>query len=121
MKAIFDERQLKHNPERYFRRGAYIPHPEQPERAILIRDMLLKNGFEIEPPQDHGEEPIKAVHDPDYVDFWKDAYARWREAAGDARLAGGEQPCVPEGWAAMRQVRMRAVLVCAGADEALSG
>ncbi len=84
MKAIFDERQLKHNPERYFRRGAYIPHPEQPERAILIRDMLLKNGFVIEPPKDHGEEPIKAVHDPDYVDFWKDAYERWREAAGDA-------------------------------------
>ncbi|WP_346896585.1 histone deacetylase family protein [uncultured Roseibium sp.] len=84
MKAIFDERQLKHNPERYFRRGAYIPHPEQPERAVLIRDMLLKNGFEIEPPQDHGEEAIKAVHDPDYVDFWKDAYQRWREAAGDA-------------------------------------
>ncbi|MBD1548858.1 histone deacetylase family protein [Roseibium aggregatum] len=84
MKAIFDERQLKHNPERYFRRGAYIPHPEQPERAVLIRDMLLKNGFEIEPPLDHGEEPIKAVHDPDYVDFWKDAYVRWREAAGDA-------------------------------------
>lgn len=40
MKAIFDERQLLHDPERYFRRGAYIPHPEQPERAVLIRDML---------------------------------------------------------------------------------
>lgn len=84
MKAIFDERQLKHGPARYFRRGAYIPHPEQPERAVLIRDMLLKNGFEIEAPQDHGEEPIKAVHDSDYVDFWKDAYQRWRDAAGDA-------------------------------------
>lgn len=84
MKAIFDERQLKHNPERYFRRGAYISHPEQPERAILIRDMLIKNGFPIETPGDYGLEPIKAVHDPDYVDFWKDAYARWREEAGDA-------------------------------------
>lgn len=84
MKAIFDERQLKHNPGRYFRRGAYITHPEQPERAVLIRDMLVKNGFEIEPPKDHGEDPIKAVHDPDYVDFWKDAYQRWRAEAGDA-------------------------------------
>lgn len=84
MKAIFDERQLKHGPERYFRRGAYIPHPEQPERAILIRDMLTQNGFPIEPPRDFGEAPIRAVHDADYVDFWKDAYARWREAAGDA-------------------------------------
>lgn len=84
MKAIFDERQLKHDPARYFRRGAYIPHPEQPQRAILIRDMLLKNGFDIETPSDHGEAPIKAVHDADYVDFWKDAYERWVAEAGDA-------------------------------------
>jgi acetoin utilization deacetylase AcuC-like enzyme len=84
MKAIFDERQLLHRPERYFRRGAYIPHPEQAERAVLIRDMLKRNGFPIERPRDFGEAPIKAVHDAGYVDFLKDAYARWREAAGDA-------------------------------------
>ncbi|NVK33642.1 MAG: histone deacetylase family protein [Rhodobacteraceae bacterium] len=84
MKAIFDERQLKHNPERYFRRGAYMPHPEQPERAILIRDMLIKNDFPIETPQDYGLDPIKAVHDEDYVEFWKDAYERWVAEAGDA-------------------------------------
>ncbi|WP_163269365.1 histone deacetylase family protein [Chelativorans alearense] len=84
MKAIFDERQLLHKPERYFRRGAYIPHPEQPERAILIRDMLERNGFPIERPRDFGDAPIKAVHDAAYVDFLKDAYARWRAAAGDA-------------------------------------
>lgn len=84
MRAIFDERQLLHRPERYFRRGAYIPHPEQAERAILIRDMLIESGFPIDKPRDFGEAPIKAVHDPAYVDFWKDAYKRWREAAGDA-------------------------------------
>jgi acetoin utilization deacetylase AcuC-like enzyme len=84
MKAIFDERQLLHTPERYFRRGAYIPHPEQAERAILIRDMLLRNGFPIEKPRDFGDAPIKAVHPADYVDFWKDAYQRWRKEAGDA-------------------------------------
>lgn len=84
MKAIFDERQLLHAPQRYFRRGAYIPHPEQAERAILIRDMLVRNDFAIEPPRDFGEAPIKAVHEPAYVDFWKDAYQRWRAQAGDA-------------------------------------
>jgi len=84
MKAIFDERQLLHAPARYFRRGAYIPHPEQAERAILIRDMLLRNDFAIERPRDFGEAPIKAVHAPDYVDFWKDAFQRWQQEAGDA-------------------------------------
>ncbi|RTL72871.1 MAG: histone deacetylase family protein [Hyphomicrobiales bacterium] len=84
MKAIFDERQLRHTPQRYFRRGDYIPHPEQAERAILIRDMLVRNDFTIERPRDFGDAPIKAVHDPAYVDFWKDAYTRWRAEAGDA-------------------------------------
>ncbi|CAH2404596.1 histone deacetylase family protein [Mesorhizobium escarrei] len=84
MKAIFDERQLLHRPQRYFRRGEYVPHPEQAERAILIRDVLTRNGFPIERPRDFGEAPIKAVHAAAYVDFWKDAYGRWREAAGDA-------------------------------------
>jgi len=83
MKAIFDPRQLLHNPQRYFRRGAYIAHPEQAERAVLIRDMLERNGFPVEAPRDFGEAPIKAVHDAGYVDFWKDAHARWRAAAGD--------------------------------------
>ncbi len=89
MKAIFDERQLRHTPERYFRRGAYMPHPEQAERAILIRDMLIKNEFPIEKPRDFGDGPIKAVHDPDYVDFWKDAYQRWRAEAPDRASGAG--------------------------------
>uniref|UniRef100_UPI003BAD1F53 histone deacetylase family protein n=1 Tax=Stappia sp. TaxID=1870903 RepID=UPI003BAD1F53 len=84
MKAIFDERQLLHDPERYFRRGAYIPHPEQPQRAVLIRDMLARNGFPIEQPRDFGLDIVKRVHDPDYVDFWKDAHERFRAEAGDA-------------------------------------
>lgn len=77
MKAYFDDRQLGHKPEVYYRGGAPMPHPEQPERAILIRDMLLDNGFTVEKPKDFGIGPIKAVHDPDYVDFFVDAHARF--------------------------------------------
>ena len=36
MKAFFDPRQLDHAPDVYFRGGAPMPHPEQPQRAILI-------------------------------------------------------------------------------------
>lgn len=87
MKAIFDPRQLHHAPETYFRRGAAIAHPEQPLRAILIRDMLAANGFAIEAPRDHGLDPIRAVHDADYVDFFRDAHARFRADAGEGPLA----------------------------------
>ncbi len=85
MKSFFDERQLGHRPEIYYRGGAPMPHPEQPERATLIRDMLIENGFSIEAPRDFGLDPIKAVHDPAYVDFFIDAHARFlAEAPKDA-------------------------------------
>lgn len=84
MHVIFDERQTLYSPSRYFRRGAFTEHPDQPLRAILIRDALLGAGFDIQRPRDFGEAPIKAVHSADYVDFWKDAPERWRAAAGDA-------------------------------------
>ncbi|MFC0202035.1 histone deacetylase family protein [Paracoccus rhizosphaerae] len=87
MKAIFDPRQLEHGPETYFRRGAEMPHPEQPRRAILIRDMLQENGFPVEAPRDFGLDPIRAVHDPDYVEFFRDAHARFRADAPPDALA----------------------------------
>jgi acetoin utilization deacetylase AcuC-like enzyme len=87
MKAIFDPRQLDHAPATYFRRGAAMPHPEQPERAVLIRDMLLANGFSVEAPRDHGLGPVKAVHDANYVEFFRDAHRRFRADVGDGPLA----------------------------------
>ncbi|MFT7390725.1 MAG: acetoin utilization deacetylase AcuC-like enzyme [Paracoccaceae bacterium] len=87
MKAFFDARQLGHAPEVYFRRGAATPHPEQPRRAEILRDMLIHEGFEIVAPRDHGTAPIKAVHDPAYVDFLTDAHARFVADAGTEALA----------------------------------
>ncbi|MFC6641016.1 MULTISPECIES: histone deacetylase family protein [Sulfitobacter] len=87
MKVFFDERQLGHAPTHYFRRGAAMPHQEQPQRAEILRDMLIGEGFEIAKPQDHGLAPIKAVHNPDYVDFLPDAHARFVESAGPEALA----------------------------------
>ncbi len=87
MKVFFDARQLDHAPQTYFRRGAATPHPEQPQRAVILRDMLSAEGFPIEAPRDHGVGPIKAVHNPDYVDFLPDAYDRFVESAGTEALA----------------------------------
>ncbi len=98
MKAIFDDRQLGHDPAVYFRRGQGIPHPEQPERAIIIRDMLRAEGFPIEAPRDHGLAPIRAVHDPEYVAFLPEAYARFRaDAPADALAIPTAHPGVRRG------------------------
>ncbi|NQW00771.1 MAG: histone deacetylase family protein [Rhodospirillales bacterium] len=87
MKILFDERQLLHAPESYFRQGRIIAHPEQPARAILLRDALLADGHQLTQPRDHGASPIKAVHDPAYVDFFDTAWQRW-QAYGEPGTIG---------------------------------
>lgn len=87
MRMIFDPRQLSHAPETYFRQGEMIPHPEQPQRAELIRDRLLADGHEMVAPCDYGPGPIEAVHDPSYVAFYKSAWEEWLKVAPDGRIA----------------------------------
>lgn len=101
MKVVFDERQLAHDPALYFRRGATIPHPEQPERAILLRDALIAAGHERVRPRDHGTAPIEAVHDRDFV--------ACLTAAWDALGATmGPGPIVPTFHPQRRDVRLPA-------------
>ncbi len=89
MRLIFDERQLLHRPDSYFRQGAFVPHPEQPERAILLRDRLLRDGHLLTAPRDHGLAPVLAVHDADYVAFLQTAWSRW------CAKFEGDRPAVP--------------------------
>ncbi len=89
MKVIFDERQLLHGPADYFRQGAFIPHPEQPQRAILLRDALTAQGHELVAPADHGRGPIEAVHSARYVRFHETAWERW------VAEKGADLPAVP--------------------------
>jgi len=103
MKVVFDPRQTAHAPETYFRRGGFITHPEQPQRAILLRDALAGAGHEIVAPADHGLEPLYAVHDRGYVDFFRTAWTRWVEATGSTEAAvpnyhtGRREGRVPQG------------------------
>ncbi|MGV3480358.1 MAG: histone deacetylase family protein [Sphingobium sp.] len=82
MKLFFDPRELDHAPEQELHNGGFVPYAEHPGRA---RDMLDALGA-TEPPPDRGEAPILRVHDAAYIDFLKNAHARWTAAGrgGDA-------------------------------------
>ncbi|MHB9879408.1 histone deacetylase family protein [Pacificimonas sp. ICDLI1SI03] len=82
MLKIFDERQLLHAPLRELHNGDWAPFSETPQRA---RDIVASLGA-TQTPRDFGEDPIRAVHDGDYVDFLKAAHADWRASGrtGDA-------------------------------------
>ena len=82
MQVFFDDRQFGHAPEFYFRLGVNIPHPEQSGRARLLREIMIEVGHDIITPVNFGLDPIYAVHDPGYVDFFRTAYDRWVEGTG---------------------------------------
>lgn len=82
MRSVFDPVQLRHAPQRELHNGEWMPYSEMARRASVIADAL----GELEPARDHGEGPLIAVHDPEYIAFLKTAHERWLTAgrAGDA-------------------------------------
>ncbi|SIS49149.1 histone deacetylase family protein [Insolitispirillum peregrinum] len=76
---IFSPLQRSHAGGEELNRGSIVPCHECPERADFITAALRDQGF-AEPlaPRDHGEQPLLACHDADFVAFLKTAYADWR-------------------------------------------
>ena len=64
--------------------GREVPCFETPERATVIREALLATGaFELVSPEDHGPDPITAVHELEILDLvehaWEDAMTAGRD------------------------------------------
>jgi acetoin utilization deacetylase AcuC-like enzyme len=72
----------RHDPSEYFRRGAVISHPEQAIRYTILRDAVREAGHETVEAEDHGLDPILAVHDRGYVAFLREAWDRRAEMPG---------------------------------------
>jgi len=100
MHVFFDDRQFNHAPDHYFRLGQDIPHPEQPERARLLCQVMVDLGQTITAPGDFGLQPLYAVHDRAYVDFFRTAWDRW------TRETGHDHPAVPNYHTGRRVSRM---------------
>lgn len=78
MKAIFKRHDHKHAPAMVHCRGATQAFPERFERPARLIEGLSRHGIEIVAPRDFGVGPILAVHDPDYVEFLRNAYSDWQ-------------------------------------------
>ncbi|GAB4347315.1 MAG: histone deacetylase family protein [Oricola sp.] len=82
MKAIFDDRQRKHDPKHFMANGAILPNPEQPKRIAVLKAAAEAAGCTFETPPDAGMGPIAAVHTAEYIAFLKNIYTRWRRIDG---------------------------------------
>jgi acetoin utilization deacetylase AcuC-like enzyme len=82
MRVFFDRRQLAHAPALELHNGGFVPYAETPARAEAVLAALGP----VEAAVDHGEAPLRAVHDEAYLAFLWSAHHDWRAAgrAGDA-------------------------------------
>jgi acetoin utilization deacetylase AcuC-like enzyme len=84
MQFFYSDDIKKHHPTDFYRRGTVISHPEQPDRSDTLRTALKANGFEEHAVSDFGLAPIKAVHDPGYVEFLSGFWPRRAEIDANA-------------------------------------
>ncbi len=79
MKIYYSETHAQHNPPfEFFDGGKQMPYLETPERMQrVLAAMEGRSWAEILPPQEHGLDPILAVHHPDYVQFLRTAFDEW--------------------------------------------
>jgi acetoin utilization deacetylase AcuC-like enzyme len=82
MRSFFDPRQLSHAPAQELHNGGFVPYAETPARAAAVLAALGPAEAAV----DHGEAPLRAVHDEAYLAFLWSAHNDWRAAgrAGDA-------------------------------------
>ena len=87
MHAVWSSRHRLHAPEHELHLGRAIPTYERPERAERIRAVLAGDErFELVEADEHGRQPIDAVHDPGMVDFLETAFAELAAQTGRTEL-----------------------------------
>ena len=84
MKAVFDERQWKHDPQHFMANGRSLRNPEQPERIRILKDGATAAGCKFISPKDHGTDPISAIHSPEYLTFLEHIHTRWKRIEGSS-------------------------------------
>jgi acetoin utilization deacetylase AcuC-like enzyme len=79
--VVWSEDCLRHEPGGEVWLGVRDPGTEVPQRALVLRDSLVAAGAPVVPARRHGDEALRAVHDPLLLDHLAGVWADW-EAAG---------------------------------------
>ncbi|KIJ30488.1 hypothetical protein M422DRAFT_268039 [Sphaerobolus stellatus SS14] len=87
MKVVYSSTCLVHNPEYETLSGKRVPYLESPQRYEVIKEALSDSedsfGF-VEASEDlEIGEHLLSVHNPEYVEYVKNAYDAWVEDGGD--------------------------------------
>lgn len=72
----------RHDPSGYFRRGRIVDHPEQASRYGILLEAAQGAGHEVVAADDHGLDPILAVHEAGYIELLSTIWSRRDELPG---------------------------------------
>lgn len=84
MKVVCHPDQKKHYPRQFLVNGIFRPNPEMPERVDRLLQGALAAGCTPETAENHGMEPLCAVHSEAYLQFLEHAWERWQRIEGAA-------------------------------------
>jgi len=93
MNFVYSPLHARHDGGKELYRGEFVPTFETPARVGHILAALQAGGFEQAPPREYPESLLHRVHDADFVEFLRTAFARWH--------ADGREGCMlPSGFPA---------------------
>ena len=77
MRVFHSPDHLHHSPKNFIARGQVIQSPEQPKRADILDLAAREAGHEMIIADNHGLDPVRAVHDAGYLTFLERAWDLW--------------------------------------------
>src|SRR5581483_6410818 len=108
MKIFYSEAHRQHNPPfEVFDGGQREPYFENPDRMDKILAALRKTDWaEIAEPSDFGLDPILAVHDAGYINFFASAWTEWLATAPEGQTPSDKSAILPATFALRRTPRI---------------
>ena len=82
--AFYAEAQSGHDPQSFMVLGQFRRAEEVPERAERLKAGAEAVGLVFRTPPNAGQDPIAAVHTPEYLRFLETVHARWSDIPGAA-------------------------------------
>jgi acetoin utilization deacetylase AcuC-like enzyme len=78
--VVWSEDCLRHEPGGEVWLGIRDPGTELPARALVLRDALVAAGASVVPAQPHGDDILRAVHDPGLLSHLAGIWQQWQQA-----------------------------------------
>jgi acetoin utilization deacetylase AcuC-like enzyme len=116
MKIFYSETHRRHYPPfEVFDGGKRVPYLENPDRMDQILSALDKTDWaELIAPADFGLDPIRAVHDEDYLNFLATCWDEWAVSDPHVAAAPEENAFLPATFALRRSTRKPTTLLGKG-------